>query len=182
MVLFIRNIEKTTGKYDKFITKSELKNMSKIRKSIYASTTINKGDIFTSKNITTKRPDTYISASKWDKVIGKIASRNYNVDEAIQMLERAYKQKKDDPYIIDSIGWGYYIIGDFINAEKYLEQAVQLMPDDPIVNDHYGDVLWKLNRKLQAKYFWESVLNLETTEEEMKKNILGKLFKGPDKI
>ena len=108
--------------------------------------------------------------------------RNYNVDEAIQMLERAYKQKKDDPYIIDSIGWGYYIIGDFINAEKYLKQAVQLMPDDPIVNDHYGDVLWKLNRKLQAKYFWESVLNLETTEEEMKKNILGKLFKGPDKI
>ena len=108
--------------------------------------------------------------------------RNYNVDEAIQMLERAYKQKKDDPYIIDSIGWGYYIIGDFINAEKYLKQAVQLMPDDPIINDHYGDVLWKLNRKLQAKYFWESVLNLETTEEEMKKNILEKLFKGPDKI
>ena len=97
-------------------------------------------------------------------------------------MEAKEIKKKDDPYIIDSIGWGYYIIGDFINAEKYLKQAVQLMPDDPIVNDHYGDVLWKLNRKLQAKYFWESVLNLKTTEEKMKKNILEKLFKGPDKI
>ena len=70
--------------YLKLIIKSEkLKNMSKIRKSIYASAYINKGDILTSKNITTKRPDIYISASKWDKVIGKIASRNYNLDEPI---------------------------------------------------------------------------------------------------
>ena len=83
MVVFIRNIEKTIGKYDKFISKSELKNINKIRKSIYASRSIKKGEIFTSKNITTKRPDIYISASKWDKVIGKIASRNYNLDEPI---------------------------------------------------------------------------------------------------
>ena len=53
------------------------------------------------------------------------------------------------------------------------------MPNDPIVNDHYGDILWKLGRKLQARYFWESVLNLETTEDDMKKNILKKLLKDP---
>ena len=104
--------------------------------------------------------------------------RNYKIEEAIQMLERAYEQKKKDPYIIDSIGWGYYLIGDYINAERYLKQAVQLMPDDPIVNDHYGDILWKLDRKLQAKYFWKNVLNLETTENDLKKNILKKLLKG----
>ena len=56
------------------------------------------------------------------------------------------------------------------------------MPDDPIVNDHYGDILWKLNRKLQAKYFWESVLKMKDTEEEMKRKIIKKLLKGPDKI
>ena len=55
------------------------------------------------------------------------------------------------------------------------------MPDDPIVNDHYGDILWKLGRKLQAKYFWNNVLNLKDTEEKMKKNILKKLLKGLDK-
>jgi len=105
--------------------------------------------------------------------------RNYKIQEAIQMLERAYEQKKSDPYIIDSIGWGYYLNGDYAKAEKYLKQAIQLMPNDPIVNDHYGDILWKLDRKLQARYFWESVLNFKTTEDDMKKNILKKLLKGP---
>ena len=105
--------------------------------------------------------------------------RNYKIQEAIQMLERAYEQKKSDPYIIDSIGWGYYLNGDYAKAEKYLKQAIQLMPNDPIVNDHYGDILWKLDRKLQARYFWESVLNFKTTEDDMKKSILKKLLKGP---
>ena len=107
--------------------------------------------------------------------------RNYKIDEAIEMLKTAYQLRKNDPYIIDSIGWGYYLIGDYLQAEKYLIIAVQLMPDDPIVNDHYGDILWKLDRKLQAKYFWKNVLNLEDTEEEMKKKILLKLLDGPDK-
>ena len=105
--------------------------------------------------------------------------RNYKIQEAIQMLERAYEQKKSDPYIIDSIGWGYYLNGDYAKAEKYLKQAIQLMPNDPIVNDHYGDILWKLDRKLQARYFWESVLNFKTTEDDIKKNIHKKLLKGP---
>ena len=55
------------------------------------------------------------------------------------------------------------------------------MPDDPIVNDHYGDILWKLDRKLQAKYFWENVLKLESTDEDLKKKIIDKLIIGPEK-
>ena len=98
------------------------------------------------------------------------------------MIQKAYNKKENDPYITDSVGWGYYLIGDYIKAEKYLKKAIQLMPDDPIVNDHYGDVLWKLNRKLQAKYFWQSVLELEEAEEEMKKNIKSKLLNGLEKI
>ena len=94
------------------------------------------------------------------------------------MLNKAYTQEKNDPYITDSVGWGYYIIGDYKNAEKYLRRAVELLPNDPITNDHYGDVLWKLNRKLQAKYFWESALKNEKTEEKMKKEIQLKLLNG----
>ena len=56
------------------------------------------------------------------------------------------------------------------------------MPDDPIVNDHYGDILWMLDRKLQANYFWNNVLKLEDTNEEMKKDIQKKLIYGPDKL
>ena len=104
--------------------------------------------------------------------------REYKINTAMQMLEKAYSQKSNDPYIIDSIGWAYYLINDYLKAEAFLKRAVELMPEDPIVNDHYGDILWKLDRKLQAKYFWESVLNFETTEDDLKKSIFKKLLKG----
>ncbi len=107
--------------------------------------------------------------------------RNYKIDEAIDMIQKAHKQKENDPYITDSVGWGFYLIGDYINAEKYLKKALQLMPDDPIVNDHYGDVLWKLDKKLQAKYYWKAVLELEETEDEMKSKVKSKLLEGLEK-
>ena len=104
--------------------------------------------------------------------------RNYKIDEAIVMLNKAYQKKKNDPYIIDSVGWGHYLIEDYVNAEKFLQKAIELMPKDPIVNDHYGDVLWKLNRKLQAKYYWESAFNSGEANDELKENISIKLLKG----
>jgi len=107
--------------------------------------------------------------------------RNYKIDIAMEMLKKAFDQKKNDPYIIDSIGWAYYLIGDYENAEKLLRKAVQIMPRDPIVNDHYGDILWKLDRKIQAKYFWKNVLTFEETESKMKEEIHYKLIKGPKK-
>ena len=104
--------------------------------------------------------------------------RNYKINTAIKMLEKAYQKNSNDPYILDSVGWGYYLIGDFKVAEKFLQEAIILMPNDPIVNDHYGDILWKVDKKLQAHYYWKSVLNLEDVEEDMKDNINVKLLKG----
>jgi len=104
--------------------------------------------------------------------------RKYNIDTALQMLEKAYESRSNDPYIIDSIGWAYFLTEDYIKAETFLKRAVELMPEDPIVNDHYGDILWKLDRKIQARYLWESVLNLKETEDEMRKIISDKLIEG----
>ena len=108
--------------------------------------------------------------------------RNYNIDTAIEMLEEAYKQEQNDPYIIDSIGSAYYLVNDFSKAEKFIKRAVELMPSDPIVNDHYGDILWKLDRKIQATYYWKNVLSFKDTEEKMKKDISIKLLKGLNNI
>ena len=104
--------------------------------------------------------------------------REYKIDLSLQMLEKAYAKRSNDPYIIDSIGWAYYLIDDYVKAENFIKRAVELMPEDPIVNDHYGDILWKLDRKIQARYFWGNVLNLEETENEMKKKIKEKLIEG----
>ena len=104
--------------------------------------------------------------------------RDHRIDEAIDMLEKAYSLKSNDPYITDSIGWAYYLIENYVEAEKYLKRAVELMPDDPIVNDHYGDILWKLDRKIQARYFWKNVLSFDDTEDELRKKINIKIIEG----
>ena len=104
--------------------------------------------------------------------------RDYRIEEAIEMLEKAYASESDDPYIIDSIGWAYYLINDFVKAEKFLKRAVELMPEDPIVNDHYGDILWRLDRRIQARYFWAMVLKMEDTEQELIDQIQTKLVEG----
>ncbi len=104
--------------------------------------------------------------------------RDYKIDEAVKMLEIAYEAESEDPYIIDSIGWAYYLVDDYLKAEKFLNIAVQLMPDDPIVNDHYGDILWKLDRKVQARYFWKNVLKMKDAEKDMIKKINAKLIYG----
>ena len=104
--------------------------------------------------------------------------RDYKIKEAIEMLETAYSYESNDPYIIDSIGWAYYLVDDYIKAESFLKRAVQLMPEDPIVNDHYGDILWKLDRKIQARYFWASVLKMEDADEDMIKSINIKITEG----
>tara|TARA_B100001057_G_scaffold441404_1_gene476007 strand:+ start:585 stop:2270 length:1686 start_codon:yes stop_codon:yes gene_type:complete len=104
--------------------------------------------------------------------------RSYKINEAIKMLEKAYSYKSNDPYIIDSIGWAYYLVNDYSKAEKFLKRAVELMPEDPIVNDHYGDILWMLDRKIQARYFWSNVLEMEDAEADMIKNINTKIING----
>ena len=104
--------------------------------------------------------------------------RDYKINEAIEMLEKAYAFKSNDPYIIDSIGWGYYLVNDYLQAEKFLKRAVELMPEDPIVNDHYGDILWKLDRKIQARYFWSNVLKMDDAESEMIEKINIKMIEG----
>ena len=111
-------------------------------------------DLLESLNITRENPYVlnYLAYS-W-------LERNYKIELSMEMLKEAYDLRKNDPYITDSLGWGYYLINDFENAEKYLKKAVELMPYDPIVNDHYGDILWMLNRKIQARYFWNNVLTL----------------------
>ena len=104
--------------------------------------------------------------------------KNKNIDESLQMLEKATRIKKDDGYIIDSLGWAHYMNKNYKDAEKYLQKAVEIMPLDPVVNDHYADVLWMLNKNLQARYFWKHVLNLDETEEELRDKVKKKIIFG----
>ena len=104
--------------------------------------------------------------------------RDYKINTAIEMLEKAYSLENNNPYITDSIGWAYYLIDDYVKAEKYMKKAIELMPNDAIVSDHYGDILWKLGQKIQARYFWKSVLKINDVDEELLKKVNSKIIKG----
>ncbi len=104
--------------------------------------------------------------------------RDHKIDTAIEMLEKAYSLETNDPYITDSIGWAYYLINDYVKAEKYLKRAVELMPNDAIVSDHYGDILWKLGYKIQARYFWKSVFKIKDVDDELLKKTKLKIIEG----
>ena len=84
MVQAIRNIEKALGTGIKKPSPSELKNKPVARKSIVASTTIEKGETFTEKNITVKRPGIGIVPMRWDEIIGHKATKSYQRDELIE--------------------------------------------------------------------------------------------------
>ena len=104
--------------------------------------------------------------------------KKINVEKALEMLKRATKLRENDGYIIDSLGWAYYANKNYVAAEKFLQRAVELMPLDPIINDHYADALWMLDKYIQARYFWKYVLDLDTAEQKLKNNISKKLIFG----
>ncbi len=104
--------------------------------------------------------------------------KKINIDQALKMLKRATELKKNDGYIVDSLGWAHYINKNYIEAEKLLKKAVELIPFDPIINDHYADALWMVDKKIQARYFWKSILNIDNAKEKLKKNVTKKLIFG----
>lgn len=92
-----------------------------------------------------------------------------HLDEGMRMIQRAVEQRADDGYIVDSLGWAYYRIGNFEEAVKHLEHAVELKPEDPTINDHLGDAYWKVGRVLEARFQWSHARELKPEPEELVK-------------
>jgi tetratricopeptide (TPR) repeat protein len=90
---------------------------------------------------------------------------NRNLTKAREYLETASAQRPDDAHIIDSVGWAYYLAGDFKSAVENFERAIELMPDDATVNDHLGDAYWRVGRVTEAKYQWERALTFKPDKE-----------------
>ncbi len=190
------------GIYDTFDFAEFLKNNEKFEESIihYSNilNEINESHPLYPK-VTDGRGVAYERIGSWDKaeidllaslksspdqayVINYLAytwiEKGIKIEESLRMLERANQLKTNDPYIIDSLGWALFKLKRFEESKTYLQLAVKLMPADPIVNDHYGDVLWKSGNQIQARYYWNYVLYLDRTEENLKKAIEKKLIKG----
>lgn len=89
MVVAIRNIEKALGSAVKSPSASESKNKPIVRRSLVAAKPIKAGEQFTTDNIVAKRPGTGISPMRWDEVIGRMALRDFEIDELISLGEKS---------------------------------------------------------------------------------------------
>ena len=88
-----------------------------------------------------------------------------NLDRAKGMLNRAVELRPNDGYIVDSLGWMYFRLGEFNNAIESLERAVKLEPTDPTINDHLGDAYWRVGREREARLQWKRALSLNPGQD-----------------
>ncbi|WEX08113.1 tetratricopeptide repeat protein [Chelativorans sp. AA-79] len=86
---------------------------------------------------------------------------NMNLEEGMDLIRKAVELRPSDGYIVDSLGWAYYRLGQYDEAVTQLERAVSLRPEDAVLNDHLGDVYWRVGRRLEARYQWAQVKDLE---------------------
>ena len=103
--------------------------------------------------------------------------KGLNLDKARRMIETAVKLRPNDGYIVDSLGWALYRMGDFEEAVSELERAVELRPEDPIINDHLGDAYWKVGRRAEARFQWHRALSLKP-EADLVAGIQAKIERG----
>jgi Flp pilus assembly protein TadD len=103
--------------------------------------------------------------------------RGEKLREAVAMVQRAVNANPKSGAMIDSLGWGYYRLGDFDTAVEKLEQAVAIEAGDPDVNNHLGDAYWRVGRKNEARFQWNRVLTLEPNAK-LRSEVEAKLRNG----
>jgi tetratricopeptide (TPR) repeat protein len=94
--------------------------------------------------------------------------RGENLKRGLKMIEKAVELRPDDGYIVDSLGWAHYRMGDYAGAAQYLEKAIELVPEDPTINDHLGDAYWQTGRLVEARYQWRRALQFGPEKNDIK--------------
>ena len=103
-----------------------------------------------------------------------------NLEEAFKMLRKAVELRPNDGYIVDSLGWAHYRLGQYVEATETLEKAIDLKPADPILNNHLGDAYWRVDRRIEAHFQWNHARDMGPDPEDLP-GILKKIEVGlPD--
>ena len=88
------------------------------------------------------------------------------MDEGLKIIREAVKKEPKNGAFVDSLGWAHYRLGNYKQALILLERASQIESADPVVTDHLGDALWRVGRKVEARYQWRKALAFEPTPED----------------
>jgi tetratricopeptide (TPR) repeat protein len=89
------------------------------------------------------------------------AEQGVNLDRAYQFVQRALRLDPENASYIDTLGWVYYQQGEFEKAYRELLRSSELMPEEPVIAEHLGDVLMKLDRPVEARGYYRIALALD---------------------
>ena len=105
-----------------------------------------------------------------------------NLDEALDMIQRAVAARPDSGYIVDSLGWAYFRLGRYEEAVVQMERAVELEAVDAVLNDHLGDVYWAVGRKREAEFQWRRAISFAPAPDLDLDRVRRKIELGLDKV
>ena len=97
------------------------------------------------------------------------ADRGIQLEEALELIQKAMALKPNMGYITDSLGWVYFKLGDYGRAAIELEKANQLTPDDPVITEHLADSYIKLSQFQKAMELYQKALNLDPKPDQMER-------------
>ena len=106
--------------------------------------------------------------------------RGLHLERGMDLIRQALSLRPNSGAITDSLGWGYYKLGDFDQAVYYLELAAEIEPDLAEIIDHLGDAYWMTGRRTEARFQWEKALTLLNDDEQEIRTIERKMLTGPE--
>lgn len=111
-----------------------------------------------------------------------LIEKGRNLDEALDMIQRAVAGDPESGYITDSLGWAYFRLGRYDDAVPVMERAVELLPTDPILNDHLGDVYWAVGRQREARFQWRRAISFAPHPDLNLERVRQKIDLGLDAV
>jgi len=100
-----------------------------------------------------------------------LSERGIRLGEALVMAKIAIEKEPLNSSFLDTIGWVYYKLGDYEKAKEYLEKAIEVAGERPVMLDHLGDVLFKMGNKNLAMELWQKAYDLDTSNNQIKNKI-----------
>jgi len=105
----------------------------------------------------------------------QLIERNKSLDEALQMIQRAVNAEPQNSNYLDSLGWAYFKLGKFDEAERYLTEAARLNQKSATMQEHLGDLYVRQSKMKSARAAWQKALSLSEDESDQKTRIRTKL-------
>jgi tetratricopeptide (TPR) repeat protein len=100
-----------------------------------------------------------------------LSERNERLEEALKMAEIAVEAEPNNSSYLDTIGWVFFKLGDYPKAKFYLEKAIEVGGEKPVMLEHLGDVLFMMGEKENALELWQKALTLDSTNDSLKTKI-----------